>query len=95
VSDSFLKLTGLEQPSYEAMIWTAILHPEDSERVRRQWVECVANGRDWEAQVRVKTAGGDYRAILSRGVAMRDDAGKITGWAGMNLDIDRLKSVEN
>src|SRR5205814_9956000 len=72
-----------------------ILHPDDADRVREQWKDCVASGSDWEAQVRVKTAKGGYRAILSRGVAIRDEDNRITGWAGMNLDINRLKRVEN
>ena len=95
VSDSFLRLTGLTAGKYRKSIWSTVLHPDDAQRVRTQWVQCVAEGRDWEAQVRVKTAAGDWRAILSRGVAIRDETGRITGWAGMNLDIDRLKRVEN
>jgi PAS domain S-box-containing protein len=95
VSESFLKLTGLTQQTYGDSIWSQVLHPEDVERVRAQWKECVAHGRDWETQVQVKTAAGGYRAILSRGVAIREPDGRITGWAGMNLDIDRLKRVEN
>jgi PAS domain S-box-containing protein len=95
VSESFLKLTGLTQGSYGKEIWSRVLKPEDAERIRTQWKDCIATGCDWEAEVQVRTASGDYRAILSRGVAIRDSDGRITGWAGMNLDIDRLKRVEN
>jgi PAS domain S-box-containing protein len=94
-SESFLKLTGLTQGNYAKSIWSLLLHPDDVERVRKQWRETVASGRDWETEVQVKTVDGDYRAILSRGVAIRDEAGRITGWAGMNLDVDRLKKVEH
>jgi PAS domain S-box-containing protein len=95
VSESFLKLTGLTQAEYAKSIWSRIPDAAEAERVRASWKECIAAGRDWEAEVQVTTAAGGTRAILSRGVAIRDESGQITGWAGMNLDIDRLKRVEN
>jgi len=95
VSESFLKLIGLTQGGYARSIWSLIEDPEEADRVRGQWKRMVAEGRDWDAQVTVKTAAGGTRAILSRGVAIRDANGRISGWAGMNLDVDRLKRVEN
>lgn len=37
---------------------------------------------------------GQYHPILARGIPVRDEDGKIIYWAGINLDISRLKKVE-
>ena len=37
---------------------------------------------------------GKYHSILAQGVPIRDEAGRIQRWAGINLDISRLKNTE-
>jgi CheY-like chemotaxis protein/two-component sensor histidine kinase len=38
---------------------------------------------------------GIYHPVLAQGVPIRNDHGQITGWAGINLDISRLKETES
>jgi two-component system CheB/CheR fusion protein len=58
------------------------------------WLECVRTGQDWDREHRFKGADGGWHPILARGVPVRDEEGKITAWAGINLDIRRLKDAE-
>src|SRR6187431_3547032 len=37
---------------------------------------------------------GKYHAILAQGLPIRDEAGHVQRWAGINLDISRLKNTE-
>jgi hypothetical protein len=37
---------------------------------------------------------GKYHPVLARGVPVRNDRGEIICWAGINLDISRLKEAE-
>src|SRR5689334_25036175 len=37
---------------------------------------------------------GKYHAILAQGVPIRDAHGRVQRWAGINLDISRLKNTE-
>jgi signal transduction histidine kinase/ActR/RegA family two-component response regulator len=59
------------------------------------WKECVSVGGFWYREQRFLGADQRYHPILSQGVPMRDEQGRITGWAGIHLDIARLKKTEN
>jgi signal transduction histidine kinase/ActR/RegA family two-component response regulator len=43
---------------------------------------------------RFRGVDGKWHPILARGVPVRNERGEITAWAGINLDISRLKQVE-
>jgi PAS domain S-box-containing protein len=94
LSDSFLKLAGmtLEQAINDG--WGAALHPDDLEDTMRSWRECARTGNLWYREHRIMGADGKYHAILAQGVPIRDAAGRIQRWAGINLDISRLKNTE-
>ena len=94
-SQSFLRLTGLTLERCLGFGWGEVLHPEDRERTLAAWQECVGRGADWDVEHRILGVDGRYHAVLARGVPVRDERGHITGWAGINLDISRLKQVEN
>ena len=51
-------------------------------------------GSTWDAEHRFRGVDGEWHDILARGAPVRDDDGRITGWAGINLDISRLKQAE-
>ncbi|HEX5419340.1 MAG TPA: PAS domain S-box protein, partial [Gammaproteobacteria bacterium] len=95
VSESLLKLVGLSQDEWRKFGWGKILHPEESERHLTDWEECVRTGSTWDAEYRFRGADGEWHPILARGVPVRDAAGAITCWAGINLDISRQKRTED
>jgi PAS domain S-box-containing protein len=93
-SDSFLRLIGFTQQEISDAGWAAVLHPDDVQTTVAAWTECVRSGQVWYREHRVRGADGLYHAILSQGVPIRDEDGDITGWAGINLDIGRMKLTE-
>ena len=94
VSDSFLQLLGLGRDQVDAGTWEKTVHPDDWPLLMKRWQHCVATGAAFDHEFRVRCADGSWFPILGRGVPVRDDAGSIVGWAGINLDIKRLKQVE-
>ena len=94
-SESFLKLVGLTQEECSNFGWGETLHPDDAERTINAWKECVRTGGEWDIEHRFRGVDGKYHPILARGVPIRDEKGEVTGWAGINLDINRLKQVED
>ena len=94
VSDSFLKLVGLTQEQCSNFGWGEALHPDDAERNLAAWKDCVRTGGRWEIEHRFRGVDGRYHTILSRGVPVRDEHGELVCWAGINLDITRLKRAE-
>lgn len=93
-SDSFLRLVGLTQEQCAGFGWFDKLHPEDAEATAEAWLACVQSGQFWYREHRYLGTDGRYHPVLTQGVPMRDEEGQITGWAGINLDISRLKKTE-
>ncbi len=58
------------------------------------WKECARTGNIWYREHRMMGVDGKYHAILAQGVPIRDEDGRIQRWAGINLDISRLKNTE-
>lgn len=94
VSESFLKLVGLTQEECSEFGWGNALHPDEADTTIALWKECVRTGETWDVEHRFRGADGRWHDILARGAPVRDDHGRITGWAGINLDISKLKQAE-
>ncbi len=93
-SESFLKLVGMTQQQCSDFGWGDVLHPDDAERTINAWKECVRTGGTWDIEHRFRGVDGRWHPILARGVPVRNDRGEITCWAGINLDIRRIKQAE-
>lgn len=93
-SDSFLKLVGLTQEQCSSFGWGEILHPDDAENTMAAWRECVRTEGKWDIEHRFRGVDGNWHPVLARGVPIRDDQGKITAWAGINLDLKNLRHAE-
>ncbi len=93
-SDSFLRLTGMTQQQCSEFGWGEVLHPEDAEETIAAWKECARTGSNWYREHRVRGVDGQWHSVLAQGVPIRDQHGNITRWAGINLDINRLKNTE-
>ena len=93
-SESFLNLIGMTQEQCSNFGWRSVLHPDDASDTMAAWLECVRTGGLWYREHRILGVDGRYHPILAQGVAIRGERGEITGWAGINLDISRLKRTE-
>jgi PAS domain S-box-containing protein len=93
-SESFLQLLGFTQEQCSNLGWAGALHPDDARGTIEAWEEAVRTGTVWYREHRVLGRDGQYHAILAQGVPTRGEDGEISGWAGINLDISRLKSTE-
>ncbi|KAF5082958.1 PAS fold protein [anaerobic digester metagenome] len=80
-----LRKTTFEWRSDSA--WADNLHPEDAGRMLARWERCSDAGLLRRCDYRIRDAGGGYRTIASRGIPVRDGAGRIVLWAGVDLDV--------
>lgn len=94
-SDSFLRLVGMTQEQCSEFGWGQALHPDEAEHTIAAWKECVRTQGTWDTEHSFKGVDGQYHPILGRGVPVRDESGRVTRWAGINLDIRRLKDAEH
>ena len=93
-SESFLRLTGITQEECSNLGWGDLLHPDDVQETISAWQACVRSGAAWYREHRFRGTDGQYHPILAQGVPIRAVDSTITGWAGINLDISRLKRTE-
>ncbi|OPZ87988.1 MAG: Sporulation kinase E [bacterium ADurb.Bin429] len=75
--------------------WPGITHPDDVPRLEAEVADYTARGeRHFHQQYRIVTAGGEIRWIDDHTVAVHDDAGNLTHYEGMLLDITTQKQTE-
>ncbi|HEX6998268.1 MAG TPA: PAS domain S-box protein [Gammaproteobacteria bacterium] len=94
-SESFLRLVGLTQEQCQGSGWASALHPDDRDATLAAWRECVRKHEPWDREHRFRGVDGQWHAVLARGVPVRDEHGRVICWAGINLDIGRLKRTES
>ena len=75
--------------------FSAIVHPEDLERVAREVQTYSSQGPDeYQQEYRILTRDGDVRWIDDRTVIERDPEGRITHYQGIVIDITERKRAE-
>ncbi len=93
-SDSFLNLVGLSMEVCRGTGWIKCLLPEDAEKTVADWLRCVESEMNWDYEYRIQDPAGACHTILSRGAPIRDNEGRITSWAGINLDITDRQNAD-
>jgi PAS domain S-box-containing protein len=86
-------ITGQTQEQYAGFGWLAAVHPEDRERVDRDWRECVRSGKIFDDRYRIRTKNGSYRHYDVRAVPIERD-GKIAEWVGASSDVTSQREAE-
>ncbi|HEY7410014.1 MAG TPA: ATP-binding protein [Vicinamibacteria bacterium] len=86
--------TGLT-PEENARGWAErVVHPDDYERCVAEWQRALAEGSDYEIEVRNRRADGTYRWFVTRASPRRDAGGRVEGWFGATTDIHELKELQ-
>jgi PAS domain S-box-containing protein len=86
-------ITGQSAEEYLGRGWLNSIHPEDRERVERDWQSCVRTGKVFDDRYRIRTKGGSYRHYDVRAVPIERD-GKIVEWVGASTDVTSQREAE-
>src|SRR5690242_1684377 len=86
-------ITGQTEEQYAGFGWLNAVHPEDRERVERDWRECVRTGKIFDDRYRIRTKNGSYRHYDVRAVPIERD-GKIAEWVGASSDVTSQREAE-
>ncbi len=97
-SPAYYRMLGYEPgefPMTDAS-WSAMIHPDDLERVRSINQDCIENRcQDFAIEYRMKAKDGPWKWILGRGRAFRRDAtGRAMRLVGTHTDITESKQAE-
>jgi PAS domain S-box-containing protein len=86
-------ITGQTADEYLGSGWLDAVHPEDRERVEREWMDCTGTGKIFESRYRVRTKSGSYRHYDVRAVPIERE-GKIIEWVGASTDVTGQREAE-
>jgi PAS domain S-box-containing protein len=89
------ELTGQTQKQAQGWGWLEVVHPEDKERVRKDFERALQEGQDYIIEYRVCRKDGQWRWLAVRGIPFRDKNGVLQEWAGTMSDITEQRLAEN
>ncbi|MBO0825962.1 MAG: PAS domain-containing protein, partial [Actinobacteria bacterium] len=92
-SPDWRSITGQTKEAFLGGGWLESIHPEDRERVQRDWRECLRSGRIFDDRFRMRTKAGAYRHYDVRAVPIERD-GKIAEWVGAGTDVTSQREAE-
>jgi formate hydrogenlyase transcriptional activator len=86
--------TGLSLEQGKGWGWKVVVHPDDLDRLIREWLALVDSRKPGELETRIRRYDGEYRWFLIRVVPQLDAAGNVVRWFGSNTDIEDRKRAE-
>jgi formate hydrogenlyase transcriptional activator len=86
--------TGLTLEQGKGWGWKVVVHPDDLDRLIREWLALVEARNPGELETRIRRYDGEYRWFLIRVVPQLDTEGNLVRWFGSNTDIEDRKRAE-
>ncbi len=86
-SRQWVEYTGIAEEEQFGSAWLEkVVHPQDRERVRERWIAAVRGRDDYDLELRIRRADGQYRWFKARATPVRDE-GRTVRWFGTCTDI--------
>src|ERR1700688_3818584 len=86
--------TGLSLEEGKGWGWKVVVHPDDLDRLIREWLALDDARKPGELETRIRRYDGEYRWFLIRVVPQLDAEGNVVRWFGSNTDIEDRKRAE-
>ena len=87
------EFTGGDERTTHGEGWSSVFHPDDRARAWTAWRHSLRTGEPYEIEYRLRHYSGEYRWVLGRASAEKDDRGNIVRWYGTCTDIhDRVNA---
>jgi PAS domain S-box-containing protein len=95
LSDGAREFWGLPPGPLRNADWLSLILPEDYPAYRQAVIDHLKGRTPYlEHEVRARNASGEYRWLLDRGVAERNEDGRVTRMVGVTSDVTQRKSAE-
>lgn len=96
-SPEYVRIIGYDPANFRTSLseWMESVHPDDRERLIREYRECIASGQTHTMDYRRKTKSGAWKWIRSVGrIAEYDEEGRPLRMYGTHADITDRKELE-
>ncbi|MDB5913702.1 MAG: multi-sensor signal transduction histidine kinase, partial [Ramlibacter sp.] len=94
LSQAWYELTGGTPPRWQGSEWMELIHPDDLPSVRSNWWHSAQTGQAYAGTRRIRVRDGSYHTTSYRAVPVRDDAGAVLFWVGVDTDITEMTNNE-
>lgn len=94
-NDQVYRYSGMQKLHFDANNRSAMVHPDDAERVSGEWQQCLRTGKLLEVELRLRRNDGVYRWFISRAAPLTNSDGDIILWVATNTDIEEQKQTES
>jgi PAS domain S-box-containing protein len=86
-NNRWYEFTGTPHGSTDGEAWNKMFHPDDRGRAWTVWHRSLNTGEPYHIEYRLRHHSGEYRWVLGRAQALRDESGEIVRWFGTCTDI--------
>ena len=86
--------TGLSLEQGKGWGWKVVVHPDDLDRLVREWLALLNDPKPGELETRIRRHDGEYRWFLIRVLPEFDAEGNVVRWFGSDTDIEDRKRAE-
>ncbi|MDQ3365363.1 MAG: PAS domain S-box protein [Myxococcota bacterium] len=93
-SRRWYEYTGTTPAEMEGWGWKRVHDPAMLERVIEKWTHSLESGQPFEMEFPLRAADGSFRWFLTRVRPLRDAAGAVVRWFGINTDVTELRQAE-
>lgn len=87
ISKSLLDLMESSIETAKGKNWTDLLPQDARQRASEVWAKCMSTDCSWDFEFQLPKKDGTFHTIMSRGVPVRNAAGKVLYYAGVQLDV--------
>lgn len=94
VNEQWCKIAGMTAEEAQGEGWACGVHPEDRERVFKEWYEAAREVLPFQSEYRFETRDGATTWVLGQARPERDKSGEISGYVGTITDINERKEAE-
>ncbi|WP_216369758.1 PAS domain-containing sensor histidine kinase [Ramlibacter montanisoli] len=89
-NDRWYEYTGVPYGSTDGAAWNGVFHPDDQKRAWTVWRHSLNTGEPYHIEYRLRHRSGEYRWVLGRAQAVRDEQGRVVRWFGTCTDIQDI-----
>jgi two-component system sensor histidine kinase UhpB len=93
INTRFAKFLGIDKEVLSEN-WNDYLHPDDVERARVTFLECLRERREYADEFRMRRFDGEFRWVTSQGLPRFSPKGEFLGYAGSFIDITGRRLAE-
>lgn len=91
VNRQLIYYTGLQYDDALGMGWQKVIFGQDLPRLTATWGKAMKAQEDFECEVRIRVAEGDFRWNLLRAKARKGENGRLISWVVTNMDVHEQK----